>query len=68
MQLLLVMYCALDCLRFRPYSAAPDKMRKGRCSVLNCCMSLSLNRLRSKEHAAGSVQHLAGNDDALNFT
>ncbi|PDT39541.1 hypothetical protein CO656_22070 [Sinorhizobium sp. FG01] len=32
--------------------SAPYQTRKGRCSTLNCCMSLSLNRSRFKETRA----------------
>ncbi|THK37507.1 hypothetical protein EHS39_14365 [Ensifer sp. MPMI2T] len=41
---------------------ASYQTRKGRCSTLNCCMFLSLNRLRFKETC--SSENLRGAGDA----
>ncbi|APG92893.1 hypothetical protein SAMCFNEI73_Ch3643 [Sinorhizobium americanum] len=42
--------------RSRAVSTAPYvfQTHKGRCSTSDCCMVLSLNRLRFKEHAVGA--------------
>ncbi|THK39243.1 hypothetical protein EHS39_06450 [Ensifer sp. MPMI2T] len=39
------------------YSAASYQTRKGRCNTLNCCMFLSVNRVRFTE--IGSSQRVA---------
>ncbi|THK36956.1 hypothetical protein EHS39_15995 [Ensifer sp. MPMI2T] len=52
-----------DLRDMRAYSAARlMRTRKGRCSTLNCCMFLSLNRLRSKETCSSNGRFESATD------
>ncbi|OOG75598.1 hypothetical protein B0E45_01320 [Sinorhizobium sp. A49] len=42
---------------FRLQRRASCQARKGCCRVLNCRMSLSINRVRSKEPCSGTLQN-----------